>query len=103
MPLEDDDVSGEEHLQTIFASLQSDDEESPPGFDQEQVREIAAEAFGVPIRIQQADTAEIMARARVIRNTVEPDPNMPTLEEVRALLDEPIEQEGAGEQVAVDE
>ncbi len=102
-PLEDDKVSGEEHLQTIFAALQTDDIESPFLIDQEQVRAIAAEAFGVPVRIQQADSTEVMARARVIRNTVEPDPNMPTLEEVRALLDEPLEEEGAGEQVAVDE
>jgi len=102
-PLEDDKVSGEEHLQTIFAALQTDDIESPFLIDQEQVRAIAAEAFGVPVRIQQADSTEVMARARVIRNTVEPDPNMPTLEEVRALLDEPLEEEGAGEQVAADE
>jgi len=102
-PLEDDKVSGEEHLQTIFAALQTDDIESPFLIDQEQVRAIATEASGVPVRIQQADSTEVMARARVIRNTVEPDPNMPTLEEVRALLDEPLEEEGAGEQVAADE
>jgi hypothetical protein len=34
-----------------------------------------------------------MHRARVVRNTVEPDPNMPTIDEVRALLDEPLESE----------
>jgi hypothetical protein len=36
-----------------------------------------------------ADANEVFHRARVVRNTVEPDPNMPTIEEVRALLDEP--------------
>ena len=102
-PLEDDEVSGEDHLQKIFASLQSSTEESPIVIDEEQVRAVAAEALGLPVRIQKADTAEVMARARVIRNTVEPDPNMPTLEEVRALLDESIEVDGVGEQVAIDE
>jgi hypothetical protein len=38
-----------------------------------------------------ADADEVMHRARVVRNTVEPDPNMPTIDEVRALLDEPLE------------
>jgi L,D-transpeptidase ErfK/SrfK len=103
LPLEDDEVSGEEHLQAVFAAWRSEDVESPFVIDQEQVRAIAADAFGVPIRIGQADAAEVMARARIIRNTVEPDPNMPTLEEVRALLDEPLAEEGAGEQVAIDE
>ena len=40
-----------------------------------------------------SDIGEVYARARVVRNTVEPDPNMPTIEEVRALLDEPSESE----------
>jgi len=40
-----------------------------------------------------ADASEVMHRARVVRNTVEPDPNMPTIDEVRALLDEPLESE----------
>jgi L,D-transpeptidase ErfK/SrfK len=103
VPLEDDAVSGEEHLQAIFSWLQSVDTEFPLEIDQEHVRAIAAQAMGVPVRIHQGDTAELMARARVIRNTVEPDPNMPTLEEVRALLDEPIEKDDAGEQVATEE
>jgi L,D-transpeptidase ErfK/SrfK len=102
-PLEDDEVSGEDHLQKIFTALHSSAEESSVLIDEEQVRAIADEALGLPIRIQKADIAEVMARTRVIRNTVEQDPNMPTLEEVRALLDESIEGESVGEQVAIDE
>ena len=46
---------------------------------------------------------EVMARVRVIRNTVEPDPNMPTLQEVRALLDEPIVAEEVADETGIDE
>ena len=99
-PLVDDAVSAEDHLLEVFASLQRDDEDVPIVIDQEHVRAIAAEALGVPVRFGQAETSEVLARARVIRNTVEPDPNMPTLEEVRALLDEPIAEEGVAEQAA---
>ncbi len=102
-PLEDDAVSSEDHLQNIFSSLQTVATEAPIIVDEEYVRTIATEALGVPVKIQQAETKEVMARARVIRNTVEPDPNMPTLEEVRALLDEPTEKAEIGEQAATDE
>lgn len=102
-PLIDDEVTPEDHLQAIFASLQSDDLESPVPVDQDYVRSIAAEALGVAIRIQQGESRDLLAQSRVVRNTVEPDPNMPTLEEVRALLDEPVENQDAGEQAAADE
>ena len=102
-PLEDDEVSAEDHLQSIFASLQPESDESQLVVDQEYVRSIATEAFGVPVRIQHTDSAEVMARARVINNTVEPDPDMPALEEVRALLDEPVAEEEVADQVNMDE
>lgn len=102
-PLEDDNVSAEDHLSGIFTALQSDEEENPFTFDREHVRAIAAEARGLPVRIQQVEAAEVVARARVIRNTVEPDPEMPTLEEVRALIDEATADEGLAEQAVIDE
>lgn len=103
LPLEDDEVSSEDHLQAIFASLQSAAEESQFVVDQDYVRTVAAEAIGVPVRIGTADSSQVMATARVIKNTVEPDPNMPTLEEVRALLDEPVAAEEVADQVDMDE
>jgi L,D-transpeptidase ErfK/SrfK len=102
-PLEDDEVSVEDHLQAIFAALQSGESETPVLVDQDYVRTIATEALGLPVRINKAEASAMMAHARVIKNTVEPDPNMPTLEEVRALLDEPAGKEEVGEQVAADE
>ena len=59
--------------------------------EQDRANAVAANARGVPVRVLMADADEVMHRARVVRNTVEPDPNMPTIDEVRALLDEPLE------------
>jgi hypothetical protein len=50
-----------------------------------------------------SDPAEPMRRARVVRNTVEPDPNMPTLAEVRAILDTPPEEKPQQDSTAGDE
>jgi hypothetical protein len=61
--------------------------------EQDQAIAVAGAARGVPVRVLMADANEVMHRARVIRNTVEVDPNMPTIDEVRALLDEPLESE----------
>lgn len=100
-PLEDDEVSSEDHLQANFSWLQSLNSDDSTVIDQEHVRAIAMEALGVPVRIQQAETKEVLARARVIRNTVVLDPDMPTLEEVRALLDESIDEESAADRTTV--
>lgn len=98
-PLTDDEVSSEDHMLKALASLQSSDEKYPVMIGPEQVRSIAAAGRGIAMRIEQGGASEITARARVIRNTVEPDPNMPTLAEIRALLDEPIDEEGVAQQI----
>lgn len=85
-PLEDDAVSPETHLQDVFASQPELSEISA----QNAVRTIAADVKGVPIRILSGDSMEVYERARLVRNTVEPDPNEPTLAEVRAMFDAPV-------------
>ncbi len=84
-PLEDDSISAEEHLQKAFDLY--------PEFSNEALRSmamaIAAEEKGVPSRIESSDSMEVFDRVRLVRNTVEQDPNAPTLAEVRALLDGP--------------
>jgi hypothetical protein len=37
-----------------------------------------------------ADNGEVLARARLVRNTVELDPDAPTLSEVREMIDEAV-------------
>jgi L,D-transpeptidase ErfK/SrfK len=86
-PLEDDPVSAEEHLQNAFDSYTEFDDEAA----RTAARAIAAEEKGVAIRVRYSDSMEVIDRVRLVRNTVEQDPNAPTLAEVRALLDEPEE------------
>ncbi len=42
----------------------------------------------MPVSIVMYDANEYVARARVVHNTVEMDPNAPTLLEVREMMDE---------------
>lgn len=87
-PLEDDTLSAEERLQALL-SEQSDASGRPLNDHlQNHVQSIAAEASGVPVSIVLYDTDEFLARARVVHNTVEMDPNAPTLLEVREMIDE---------------
>ncbi|MDX1507130.1 MAG: L,D-transpeptidase family protein [Woeseiaceae bacterium] len=85
-PLEDDAVDPEERLAAIFAA--AGDAFSPPL--QNHTRAIASEASGLPVRVTRYDTAEVLARARRVRNTVEIDPENPTIEEVREMIDEAV-------------
>ncbi len=92
-PLEDDVITPEEHMQVIFDRARNTSGAFIEQAQQDRANAVAANARGVPVRVLMADASEVMHRARVIRNTVEPDPNMPTIDEVRALLDEPLESE----------
>jgi hypothetical protein len=64
------------------------------------VRAIATDPRGIPIVVVQYDATEYMARARVVHNTVEVDPDAPTLTEVREMIEE-AEAEIAAEQEAL--
>ena len=92
-PLEDDVIGPEERLQKIFDKARNASSAFIEQAEQDEAREVASEASGVPVRVLLADSGEVFARSRVVRNTVEPDPNMPTIDEVRALLDEPLDSE----------
>ena len=52
------------------------------------VRAIANDAKGLPVNVFQLDESEYLARARVVFNVVEIDPNAPTLSEVRQIMDD---------------
>ena len=92
-PLEDDVITPEEHMQAIFDRTRNASGAFVEQAEQDRANAVAANARGVPVRVLMGDASEVMHRARVVRNTVEPDPNMPTIDEVRALLDEPLESE----------
>jgi hypothetical protein len=58
------------------------------------VRYLAEKPSGVPVSIVMYDATETLARARVVQNIVERDPNEPTLSEVREMMDEFMAEEG---------
>ena len=88
-PLEDDLLSSSEQLQAMFDTISQKSNTFEDGAARARAQKIAADALGVPIRVARRDIGEIYDRARIIRNTVEFDPNAPTLAEVRAILDAP--------------
>jgi len=92
-PLEDDVITPEERMQEFFDRTRKNSGAFVEQAEQDRANAVAANARGVPVRVLMADASEVMRRARVVRNTVEPDPNMPTIDEVRALLDEALESE----------
>ena len=90
-PLEDDAIAPEERLEKILASARNESGSFANEAEQGHAKAVASEALGVPVRVLAGDSYEVYSRARIVRNTVEPDPEMPTLAEVRALLDDPAE------------
>jgi len=83
VPLEDDLIEPAERLATLMQSAS----ETISASQLEHMRTIASTADGVPVRIAAADVSEVLARARLVENTVEQDPDAPTLEEVREMID----------------
>jgi L,D-transpeptidase ErfK/SrfK len=94
-PLEEDAVSTDERLAKIFDVARHESGAFADELEQGHARAVASEALGVPVRVLLGDTYEVFGRARIVRNTVEPDPEMPTLAEVRELLDAPEEPSGS--------
>lgn len=94
VPLEEDTVDPEERLDKLFESIS---EQKYPEFgrnDRDQIRTAVSAANGVVVRVAKHDDDEVFARARLVRNTVEVDPDAPTLSEVREMIDAAV-QEGA--------
>jgi L,D-transpeptidase ErfK/SrfK len=97
VPLEDDVVVPEQRLAALL-DAQVDASGAPLNDHlREFIADLAADPHGFPQRVYQFDTSEHLARARVVHNTVEIDPDAPTLSEVREMIEE-VEAEMAAEQ-----
>jgi L,D-transpeptidase ErfK/SrfK len=94
--LEEDAIAAEEYLAKVFAAAANESGAFADELEQGHARAVAEEALGVPVRALLGDTYEVFGRARIVRNTVERDPDMPTLAEVRELLDAPAEPSASG-------
>lgn len=95
-PLADDTVDPESRLDELLDGS-GDDMGTKL---QQHVRSIASTGLGIPVRLESFDEAEVFTRVRRVHNTIEADPDAPTLEEVRQMIDEAVaeaerEKEGA--------
>lgn len=87
-PLEDDKRSPEERLRALL-DQQVDASGRPLNKHlREHVSSLAANAAGIPISVVTYDANEALSRVRVVHNVVQPDPNEPTLAEIREMMDE---------------
>ena len=87
-PLEDDSVSAEDRLQLLLSKQADSDGRALNDHLQRHIIALSGVPSGLPVSIVQFDAAEVTARARVVQNVVERDPNEPTLSEVREMMDE---------------
>lgn len=86
-PLEDDAVPAAERLQKLL-DAQLDAAGRPLNTHlEDHIKALAKKPVGIPVNVAMYDADEVMARARVVKNTVEPDPGELTLMEVRELMD----------------
>lgn len=94
-PLEDDEVAPEQHMAALHTGLAERLDESSLSAATQNAATLAAAASGIPVRLLRNDVDEVFERARVVRNVVKADPDVPTLAEVRELLDTPLEDEAS--------
>jgi L,D-transpeptidase ErfK/SrfK len=85
-PLEDDAVPAGERLEALLQDAR--DATGLSKGDADHIHSLASVANGVASLVSYHDAQEVFARASLVRNTVEPDPDAPTLTEVRELMDE---------------
>lgn len=90
LPLEDDTIGPADRLEILLQDQENQAGTPLRQADKDQLRAIASVANGVPVRVGLHDMDEVLARAVLVHNTVEIDPNAPTLLEVREMMDEAI-------------
>ena len=98
-PLEDDDVMVEQRLIDALERVETLADEIGTTFDLGAMRDAANANLGTPVILTGGTDDALLARARVIENTVEADPTLPSLAEVRAILDEPLEEVDTDDEV----
>jgi len=94
-PLEDDNVTPAERLQTLLDAQQSADGQPLNVHLRQHAASLVETPSGAPVSIIMYDANEIMARARVVHNIVERDPNELTLTEIREMMSEIDAEDGA--------
>jgi L,D-transpeptidase ErfK/SrfK len=93
-PLEEDTVTAEDRMQNLLATQVDADGQSLNSQLQQHIILLSTTQNGVPVSVVEFDAGEVMERARVVHNTVVRDPNEPTLDEVREMMDD-VDEESA--------
>ncbi len=88
-PLEDDEVDPADRLDLLVERWSAETEYGFSAADVKRVHQVADDAIGIPARFERS-ADDIVARARVVHNIVEPDEEAPTLAEVREMIDEAV-------------
>ena len=89
-PLEDDEFDVDQRLAKLLGTIEGLADSNGVRVNIDRMRAAAAARRGVPVIITGDAADDLSARSRIVRNTVEADPNMPTLAEVREMLDAPL-------------
>jgi L,D-transpeptidase ErfK/SrfK len=92
-PLADDAISADDRLHDIFVQLGESADYVLSKSVEENLRQAAAAAIGLPVKIQRYDAGEALASAIHVRNIVEVDPDAPTISEVRQMMDEVLQED----------
>jgi L,D-transpeptidase ErfK/SrfK len=87
-PLEDDAVAPAVRLSEAVDAFVDRYRVRLPDRAGNHIEAITTHGHGVPVRVYEYDAAEYLARALPVINTVATDPDAPTLEEVRDMIDE---------------
>ncbi|NQV86102.1 MAG: L,D-transpeptidase family protein, partial [Woeseiaceae bacterium] len=87
-PLEDDSRVPEERLTSLLDKQDTADGVAFNDHVRQHIAALADTPSGVPVNVAEYDANEVMARAQVVHNVVVPDPNEPTLDEVREMMQE---------------
>ncbi len=87
-PLEDDAVPADERLQQLIDAQLDADGRPLNSHLREHILAVAEQASGLPVRVAMYDASEYMARASVVENVVEVDPDEYTLDEIREMMSE---------------
>ena len=95
-PLEDDAVAPGERLAQAVAGFADRHRVTIPARAERHIEALTADARGVPLRVYAYDAAEYAGRSIAVINSVQPDPDAPTLAEVREMIDAAVLEEEAG-------
>ncbi|MBT8098443.1 MAG: L,D-transpeptidase family protein [Gammaproteobacteria bacterium] len=85
-PLADDTIDPTDRLDAMLEARK--EEFSAAAMDH--VRTIASSKRGMPVRVFEYDEAEVFARMRRVENTIVEDPEAPTIDEVREMINEAV-------------